>query len=62
MTDLTLQGKITDLNHYKTDILANSIEESRLSFEYTIYGKGEMSNPKEFSHENLTQREDRIYN
>ena len=59
---LTLQCKIIDLNHFKTDILDDATEESRLDFEDTRYGKGELSNPKEFSHEKWTQWEDRIYN
>ena len=62
VTDLTLQGKIIDLDYFKTDILADAIEESTLDFEDTRDGKGEMSNPKYFSHEKLTQWEDRIYN
>ena len=48
MTDLTLQGKIIDLNKSKTDILADAIEESRLDFEDTRDGKGELIKPKEF--------------
>ena len=59
---MTLPGKIIDLNHFKTDILANYIEEARLGFEYTRDGKGGLSNPKEFSHEKWTQWEDSIYN
>ena len=62
MTYLTLQGKIIYLNNFKTDILADAIEESRLYFEDTRNGKGEMSKPKEFSHEKWTQWEDIIYN
>ena len=55
MTDLTLRGKIIDLNSFNTDIIANYIEESRIGFEYTRDGKGGLSKPKEFSHENWTQ-------
>ena len=62
MTYLTLWGKIIYLNHFKTDILADDIEESRLDFEDTRYGKGDMSKPKYFSHEKWTQWEDSIYN
>ena len=59
---MTLWGKIIDINNFKTDILADVIEEPRLDFEDTRYGKGELSKPKEFSHENWTQWEDRIKN
>ena len=51
MTDLTVQDKIIDLNNFKTDIFAYAIEDSRVHFEDTGYGKGELSNPKYFSHE-----------
>ena len=47
MTDFTLWGKIIDLNKCKTDILADSIEESLIYFEDTRYGKGDLSNTKE---------------
>ena len=43
---MTLQGKIIDINNFKTDILADAIENSRLDFEYTRDGKGELINPK----------------
>ena len=46
VTDLTLRGKIIDINNFKTDILADDIEESRIDFEDTRYGKGGISNPK----------------
>ena len=62
MTDLTLRGKIIDLNNFKTDIIADAIEESRIDFEDTKDGKGGLSKPKEFSHEKWTQWEDSIYN
>ena len=52
---MTLGRKIINLNHFKTDILAGSIEESLIDFEDTIYGRGDLSKPKEFSHENWTQ-------
>ena len=55
MIDLTLWGKIIDLNNFKYDILANAIEESRIDFEDTRDVKGEMSKPKEFSHEKWNQ-------
>ena len=51
VTDLTVQDKIIDLNNFKTDIFAYAIEDSRVHFEDTGYGKGELSNPKYFSHE-----------
>ena len=51
MTDLTLRGKIIDLNNLKTDILDDAIDEPRIDFEDTRDGKGELSKPKEFSHE-----------
>ena len=57
----TLQGKLIYLNNFKTDILADATDESRLDFEDIIYEKGELINPKEFSHENWTQWEDSIY-
>ena len=47
---MALRDKIIDLNNFKTDIIAYSIEESRVYFEDTIYGKGGMSKPKDFSH------------
>ena len=59
---MTLWGKIIDLNNFKTDILADVIEESRIYFEDTRDGKGELRKPKEFSHENWIQWEDSIYN
>ena len=40
VTDLMLRGKIIDLNHFETDILADAIEESWLDFEDTRYVKG----------------------
>ena len=55
-------GKNIDINNFKTDILADDIEEYQLDFEDTRYVKGGTINPKEFSHENWTQWEDRIYN
>ena len=48
VTNLTLQCKIIDLNRFKTETLAYAIEESWLDFEDTRYGKGELSNPKDF--------------
>ena len=39
VTDLTLRGKIIDLNNFKNDILADAIEESRPDFEDTRNGK-----------------------
>ena len=62
MTYWTLQGKIINLNNIKTDILADDIDYYRLNFEDTRDGKGETSNPKEFSHEKWYHWEDRIYN
>ena len=62
VTDLTLQGKIINLNNFKADIIADDIEESRLDFEDTRYGKGEVSKPKDFSSEKWSQWEDIIYN
>ena len=60
MTYLTLRGKIIDINTFNIDIIDDAIEESRLDFEDIIYEKGELINPKEFSHENWTQWEDNI--
>ena len=62
VTDLTLRDKIINLNHFKTDIIADAIEDSRLDFEDTRDGKGELNKPKEFSHEKCTQWKDSIYN
>ena len=59
-TDLTLRSKIIDINNFKTDIFDDAIEDSRLDFEDTRYGKGGLINPKEFLHENWDQQEDII--
>ena len=48
--DLTLQG----------NILSDAIKVSLIDFEDTRYGKGGLSKPKDFSHENWTQWEDSI--
>ena len=61
MTDLTLWSKNIDLNHFKSDVLSGTVEESQIDFEYNIYGKGGMSCHKEFSHEKWTQWEDIFY-
>ena len=45
---MTLWGKIIDINKFKTDILADAIEESQIYFGDTRYGKGELRKPKEF--------------
>ena len=55
MTYLTLRGKIIDLNKFKTDIIAGTIEESRLDFEDTRDGKWGLSKTKELSHEKWNQ-------
>ena len=44
-----------DINNFKTDVLADAIEESRLDFEDTRDLKGGLSKPKEFSYEKFTQ-------
>ena len=62
VTDLTLRGKIIDLNNFKTDILSDGIEESWIDFEDTRDGKGGLSKPKGSSHEKWAQWEDIIYN
>ena len=59
---MTLRGKIIYLKNFRTDILADAIEDSRIDFEYTRDGKGELRKTKEFSHEKWTQWEDIIYN
>ena len=46
VTDLTLQGKITNINNLKTDIIADSTEESRFDFEDTRDVKGGPSKSK----------------
>ena len=40
VTDLTLQGKIIDLKNFKTDILADAIEESQIYFKTQEMEKG----------------------
>ena len=55
MTDLTLRDEIIDLNNFKTDIISDTIEESRIDFEDTIYVKEGLSKSKELSNENWTQ-------
>ena len=62
VTDLTLRGKTININNFKTDFLADFIEESCIDFEDTRHGKGEMRKPKQFSHEKWAQLEDSIYN
>ena len=59
---LTLRGKIIDLNNFKTDILDDAIDQSRIESEYTRYVERELINTKEFSHEKWDQLEDSIYN
>ena len=55
MTDLTLRGRIIDLNNFNTDILANYIEEPGLVLKtQQMKGGGEIK-PKEFSHEKWTR-------
>ena len=44
-----------DLNKFRTDIISDAIEYSWIDFEDTGDGKGHLSKPKEFSHENWTQ-------
>ena len=46
MVDFILQGKIMDINNFKTDIIAVAVEDSRLDFEYKRYGKVEIIKPK----------------
>ena len=59
---MTLRVKSIYLNNFKTDIIADAIEDSRLDFEDTIDGKGEVSKPREFSHKYWNQWDDSIYN
>ena len=61
MSDLTLWGKIINLNNFKNDNIADAIEESRIDFEDTRYGKGEISKPKDLSHEKWDTWKDIIY-
>ena len=44
--DLMLWGKNFDLNNFKSDVLYDAIEESRLDFEDNRYDKGELSKTK----------------
>ena len=46
-------GGNIDLNHIKSDILSDVIEEYRLDFEDTRYGKGDLSNNRDFPHKKL---------
>ena len=62
VTDLTLRSKIINLNNFRTDILDDTIEESRLDFEDTRDGKVELINPKDLSHEIFSQLKYIIYN
>ena len=59
---MTLRGKIIDLNNFKTDILDDATEESRIDFEDTRDEKGGLIKPKYLSREKWTQWEDSIYN
>ena len=59
---MTLRGKAIDLKNFKTDIIADAIDESWIDFEYTRYGKGELRKPKELLHKRWNQWEDIIYN
>ena len=59
---MTLRGKIVNIDNFKTDILADAIEEYWIDFEETRYGNGELIKTKEFSHEKWTKWEDSIYN
>ena len=51
---LTLQGKIIDLNSFKTDIIDDAITKSRVYFKDTRGGKEELSKAKELSHKKWT--------
>ena len=44
-----------DLNNFKSDVISDAIDESRLDFEDTTDGKGGVRKPKEFSREKRTQ-------
>ena len=59
---LMLRGKIIDLNNFKTGILDDAIEQSRIDVEDTRDVKWDLSNLKELSYENWYQWEDIIYN
>ena len=58
---MTLRGNIININNFKTDIIADAIEESQIDFEDTRDVKGELIKPKEFSHEKWAQCEDSKY-
>ena len=57
---MILRGKITGLNNFKTDISDDAIDESRLDFDDTRDGKGELKKPNKLLHEKWTQWEDSI--
>ena len=48
VTDVMLQNKNIDLNHFKSDVMSGAIEDSRLNFEDYRYGKGDLVNTKAF--------------
>ena len=50
MKDLTLQVKTNNLNNFKTDTIADAIDESQIYFEDTRDGKMVLIKIKEFSH------------
>ena len=56
----TLRDKFTNMNNFKTDIIADAVEESRIDFGDTKDRKGDLNNPNEFSHIKWTQWEDSI--
>ena len=45
-TDVTLRSKIINVNNFKTDIIADAVEDYWIDFEDIRYGKGETSKPK----------------
>ena len=58
---MKLWGKSVDLNNFKSDIMFEAIEDSRVNSEDNRDYKDGISKPTDFSHEKLTQWEDIIY-
>ena len=50
---MTLWDENIDLNNFRSDIISDAIEEYRLDFKNTRYGKWELINPKDFFHKKM---------
>ena len=51
VTDLTPRNENIDPDNFKSSVLSDAIEDCRLDFDDTRYGKGYLGKTKEFSHE-----------